>query len=118
MNAGQSLVTYAQPPELVQPGDRALDNPASLSQAAAVLSASFGKFSANTLRVQPVAVRLRVVAPITLNALGLVLRPSSSTGHRRNRLHQSFQLCDVVAIGFGEDHAQRNTLRLDERRIP
>ena len=41
---------------------RALDDPASLSQSTAVFGASLGQFGADTLRVQPVTVWLRVVA--------------------------------------------------------
>lgn len=117
MNAGQSLVTHSQAAELMQPSDRALDNPASLTQTAAMRGTTLGQLGTDAVGMQPITVGLGVVAAITLNALGLVLRPARLTGERWNRLHQGFQLSDVVPVGLSEDDAQRNALRLDQEVV-
>jgi hypothetical protein len=62
---------------------------------------AFGQFGADAVGMQPVPVCLRVVAAITLNAFGLVFWSASLSGNRWNCFHQSLQLGDIVAIGFG-----------------
>ena len=48
-----------------------------------------------------------------LARIGVVQRPTRFTRQMRDRLDQRQQLRDVVAVGLGQDGAQRNALRVD-----
>jgi hypothetical protein len=114
MNTRKTLVTYAQAPKLTQPGDGPLNNPTCLAQPAAVFSATLGQLGSDAPRMQIHAMRLRVVSPITLHAQRSLPWSAAFACQRRDRFDQRQQLSDIMAIGFGEKHAQRNTLRLNE----
>jgi len=113
VNRRSSFVANAQSAELMKPGDAALDDPARLAQAAAMGRAAFGEFGADATLLQGISMRLRVVTAITLHAFRLVQRSAGFPRQMRDRLDQRQQLRDVVAVGLGQDGAQRNALRVD-----
>ena len=113
MNRRSSFVANAQSAKLMKPGDAALDHPARLTQATTMGRAAFGEFGADATRLQGISMRLRIVTAITLHAFGLVHRPAGFPRQMRDRLDQGQQLRDVVAVGLGQDDAQRNALRVD-----
>lgn len=113
MNRRSSFVANAQAAELMKPGDGALDHPARLAQASAMRRAACGQFGVDATRLQSISMRLRVVTVITLHAFRLVQWPAGFLRQMRDRLDQRQQLRDVVAVGLGQDGAQRNALRVD-----
>ena len=117
MDLRQAFVTYTQAAELMQPGNTALDHPARRPQPAAVFGSALGQCSADSARMQDVAMGLRIVAAIALHAPGLASRAPGLAGDGRDRFDQRQQLRDVVAVGLGEDHAQREALRFDQEVV-
>ena len=112
-----ALVTHAQTSELMQPGDGALDHPASFSQPTAMFGVATGKQSVNAAISQSIPMRLGIVAAIALYEVGFATRTSALAGDGRNSIHQRQQLRDVVAVSFGENDTQRNALRIAEEVV-
>ena len=97
MHRRQLLASDSQTAELVQPCDRALLHPADLAQIAPMRRAKFGNLMRNAPPLQGLPMRLAVVPPISLHALGLMQRPpalapGSSPFQQWHKLH------DIVAI--------------------
>ena len=58
-----------------------------------------------------------VVAAVSLNEVGFAPRTSRLAADGRDGLEQWQQLGDVVAVGLGEQDAQRNALRVGEKVV-
>lgn len=108
MNIWSTLITNSQPAELVKPSESAFDNPAVNTQTAAVLRATLGQHRSNPKLAQRLTVGLRVVSTITLNTVRTLTRPTTLTGNRRNSFNQWQKLCNIMTIGTGDFHRQRD----------
>ena len=80
VNRGSSFVTDAQPSELMQPSDAALDHPARLAQAAAVSATALGQFSPYGALMQRIAMGLSLIAVKEPGMIG-VMEPVSGAGN-------------------------------------
>lgn len=80
---GASFVAGAEPLELVQPGEGALDDPADLAQSGAVGDASSGDQGFDAAFPQQAAVLVEVVAPVGVQAPGLAAWTSPPARERR-----------------------------------
>jgi len=117
VNVSQSLETYAQTPEVVQPADRALDYPAGHTESAAVRLATTCDLSRDALCVQHTTVLVVVVAAITLNERWLGKWTAALAANRRDRLDERDQLRNVVAVGTGQNHRERDALRFGDEVV-
>ena len=117
MDVRQSLVAYAQAPELMQPSDGALDHPTGLAQATAMLGVAAGDLGLDAALSEELTQTIGIVAAISLDEFGLALRRSALTRDRRNGVEQGQQLSDVVAVCFGENYRKRDTLRIREEVV-
>jgi hypothetical protein len=108
MNIWSTLITNSQPAELVKPSESAFDNPAVNTQTAAVLRATLGQHRSNAKLAQRLTVGLRVVSTITLNTVRTLTRPTTLTSNRRNSFNQWQKLCNIMTIGTGDFHRQRD----------
>ncbi len=111
MNLGQALIADLQTPKLMQPSQRAFDNPAGLAQTAAMRDPLAGDQVANAACRKGVAVRSRIVGPIALHAVRSTPRASWLAAHRRDAFDQWQQLRHIVMIGSRQDDVQRNATR-------
>ena len=84
MEIGSSFVAGAEPFELVQPGEGALDHPAHLAQSGAVGDAASGNHGFDAALPQQAAVLVEVVAPVGVQAPGLAAGTSPQTPDRRD----------------------------------
>jgi hypothetical protein len=84
MDVGSSFVAGAEPFELVQPGEGALDHPAHLAQSGAVGDAASGNHGFDAALPQQAAVLVEVVAPVGVQAPGLAAGTSPQTPDRRD----------------------------------
>lgn len=98
MNISPTLVAHAQPTILIQPGHRALDDPAELTQAAPVCIPSAGQSRLDAHRAQRVAMRLRVVGAIPIDDIGTTPGAAELPPQWRNLGHESVKLCHIVTI--------------------
>lgn len=83
MEIGASFVTGAEPLELVQPGESALDHPARLTQSGAVGdAASSGDQGFDAALAQQAAVLVEVIAPVGVQTPGFAAGASTKSRNR------------------------------------
>ncbi|MDQ0688881.1 hypothetical protein QFZ56_007844 [Streptomyces achromogenes] len=97
-----SFVADAEPLELVQPGEGALDDPAHLSQSRAVGDPASGDHRLDAALPQQTAVLVEVVAPIGIQTLGLAAWASSQAPNSWDSVQQRQQLGEVMSVPAGE----------------
>jgi hypothetical protein len=102
-----ALVADAQPPVLVQPGDRALDDPALRPEPGAMLALRPGDLRLDVAPPQLAPTFARVVGAVAVQPLRPAPRSAAATAHGRDRIDERDQLGDVVAVTAGERASQR-----------
>ena len=108
MDLGESLIADSQTMEIMEPSMRTFDYPSILSESAAVLSAALGEYRFNTPFAQSASVCFGVVSAVSIDDLGLLQRAAANATDDWNRVDQRQQLCDVMAIGTGQDNRERH----------
>ena len=112
MNAGLTFVTHVETAKSVQPGQRALHDPARASQAAAVWRPALGELGIDAAPMQLVAMRLRIVSSVTLDEAGFAPGAPGTAAQRWNGVDQRQQLGNVVSVGAREQCGQRDPARI------
>jgi hypothetical protein len=74
--------------EVVQPGERALDDPAGTAETRAVLGLATGDLRADAAAAKLAAVLVVVVAAVSGHSLRSPPRPASLAAHRRHSLDE------------------------------
>ena len=114
MNTRPTFIAHVESTKSVQPRQRALDDPARATQAAAVRRPALGELGGDPASMERIAMRLRIVSSVTLDEAGFAQRPTGTAAYRRNGVDQRQQLGDVVAVGAGEQGRQRDPACLGE----
>ena len=96
-----TFVTDPQPSELVQPTDRAFDDPTDLAQMAAVVAVSACDACGGADVLERFAVEVAVVGAVGVEFIEAVARGAGFALDRRDVVDQVQQLCDVVVVGGG-----------------
>ncbi len=117
MEIGASLIAGAEPFELVQPGEGALDDPAHLAQSGTVGDAASGDQRLDAAFPQQAAVFVEVVAPVRIQPAGLAAGTSPSSPNRRDRVEQRQELGDVVPVTAGEGDGERGSVPVDDQVV-
>jgi hypothetical protein len=117
MNVISAFVANSEASELVQPSDCSFHDPAMLTQSTSMFGVPASQARSNAAATQRVAMRLRVVTAVALNALRSVAWSASLAGNRRNGFHQRQQLRHIVEIGAGERGCQRNARRIRDDMV-
>jgi len=107
-----TFATDSEAAELMQPTDRAFHNPAVNTQATAVRGIAFSQHGFDVALAELPSVRLRVVSPVALDALGAAARSSPFATHRRNGVNHRQQLRNVVPIGGRQRGREGNAGRI------
>jgi hypothetical protein len=102
-----TLPTDAEPAELVQPGEAALDHPTLSSQAGAVRFPAASDQRVDAPGSQLVPVLVVIVGAVGEQQIGTPARATDPAGDRRDAIDQGKELGDVVAIAGGEGDRQR-----------
>lgn len=108
MDVGPALVTDTQPTVLVQPGDRAFDDPALGSEPGAMAAPLPRDLCLDAAAAQFAAALARVVGAVAVESLRSAPWPAAASTHRRDRVHKRDQLRDVVAVAAGERGDERS----------
>lgn len=108
MNEVESLIANFESPELMQPCDRTLDDPARFSKPAAMRGTPRGKNGGNAQGAQAAAVGSGVVGAVALNAAGTLPRASAFARHRRDCNDQWNELGYIMGIGRRERRRERD----------
>ena len=102
-----AFVADAEAPVLVQPGDRALDDPALLAEPGAVPGLRPGDLRLNVAAAQLDAALARVVGAVAVEPFRAAAGTAAAAAHRRDRIHERDHLGDVVAVAAGQFDRQR-----------
>jgi len=112
---GASLVAGAEPFELVQPGEGALDHPAHLAQSGTVGDATSGDQGLDAALVQQAAVLVEVVAPVGIQTPGPAAGTSPQSLDWRDRVEQGQELGDVMPVAASESDGQRGAVLVNDQ---
>src|SRR6267378_1319762 len=110
MNWGGAVRSQAEATKAMQPGQRALCDPAIDAQAAAMLRAAPGKAGNNATLTQVPAERIRIVGAVRVQLLWPSPGTSDLTRHCWHLLHHGQCLLDVGDVGAGDGHRQGHAL--------
>ena len=83
MNVGATFVANGEATKAMQPRERAFDDPAQDTQTAAIRRAALGKHGNDALCMQPVAMRLGVLAAIALEHIVTTSPAAAAPADRR-----------------------------------
>src|SRR5690606_37958102 len=111
------LVTYPQSPELMQPGEGALDYPTRQPQMVAMFRCAFADLGTGATLPRNVAIALAVVGAIGLHMLWLRQGTARSFGDRGHALQQWHLLRRIVRVGSSQDDIERETVAIDEEVV-
>ena len=114
MNIVTAFITNSQSTKLVQPRKCSLDHPAENPQPAAVFRSAFGQKGIYTQLTQCISMGLTVIGSIALNTIRSLTRTAHLTCDRRNRLNQRQKLSDIMAVGSGNFHCERDTIGIGD----
>jgi hypothetical protein len=114
---GAALPAQAQAPELVQPREGALDDPAQLAQARAVLAGAPGDDGLDAASPERAAVLVVVIAAVGDQAVGAQTRPARLAADRSRPVDERQQLGDVVAVPAGQRDGQRDPRTVAEQMV-
>ena len=114
MDTRATFIPHVEATELMEPGQRALDDPARPAEATAMLGPAFRQLRFNAAAVEGVAMRLRIIAAVALHQVRLAPRPARSTAQWRNAVDEGQQLGDVVTVGGGQPRRKRNPVAVSE----
>ena len=98
MDVGAPFVADAQASVLVEPGDRALDDPALLAEAGSVRLFGSRDGCADAAGAQLLAVAAGVVGTVAEQAAWPAAGTAALAAHRRDRVDERQQLEDVVVV--------------------
>ncbi|AJX36184.1 Uncharacterised protein [Burkholderia oklahomensis] len=87
MHVGATFETNTETSEIVRPDLRTLDNPASLSEAAAAPLVALGDAGGGHARAQDASLRVVVIATVRMNVLGTTRQPAARSP-RSARTHR------------------------------
>lgn len=117
MKVIEPFVADFEATKLMQPSDRALHHPTGFAQAAAVLGIAFGDDLFDGEGAQQPAMRLGVIATVTLERFRALSGAARFAPNRRNGLNQRQQLRHIVGVGPGDYGRERDALRVGKKVV-
>jgi hypothetical protein len=108
VDLGSAVVADEQSLEVVQPGEGALDDPASTPEPGAVLGLPAGDLGRDPEPAQEAPILVVVVAAVGGETLRASAWPANAAPHGRHPLQEREQLGDVVAVATRERPGERD----------
>ena len=112
MDVIASFVPHAEAPELMQPRQRPLHDPAEDAQPAAMRGAPPRQDGRDAQSPQPIPMGLGVIAPIALHPVRSLTGATAPPLNRRDGLDQGHELRDVVRVRAGQATGQGEALAI------
>ncbi len=101
----------------MEPGEGALDDPAHLAEAGAVLCLAARDHGLDAAIANESAVLVVVVAAVSDYAVGPPPGPADGAAHRRHLVEQRDQLGDVVAVAARDREGERDPAGVDQEMV-
>jgi hypothetical protein len=114
VDIGAAFVADGQAAKTVEPGDRALNDPAAHAEPTAVRRPALGQHRYDAPSPEAMAVRLGIVAPVTLQRPGSTSGSASTSADSRERLHHRVEVRDVVHVGGRDLRDERDAARVGD----
>jgi len=108
MNVRPLFVAHAQSPELIEPRERPLHDPAPSAQATPMFRFASRKRRDDASVTQTLPDRLGIITTVAQHAVRSMARASVLSLQGRDRINQRERLLRVVAVGSGELDGQRD----------
>ena len=108
MDLGRAFIAHAEPPELMQPGDGPLNDPARGTEPAAVRRSPLGEQGPNPALPQPHPMRFGVIRPVALDHRGARPGTAPAALHGRNPVHQGQELGDIMSVCTRQRRVERD----------
>jgi hypothetical protein len=108
------FIPHVEAAKLMEPGQRALDDPAGPAEATAMLGPALRQLRLDAPAVEGVAVRLRIIAAVALHEIRLPPGAAGPAAHWRYCVHQRQELRDVMPVGGRQLRRKRNPLAVSE----
>jgi hypothetical protein len=108
VDVSPALIAEPKPPVLMEPGERALNDPALATEARAVRASLSGDDGFDVMRAKPRFCGPGLIAAVAEQRGGSPFGTTTLSANRRDRLDQREQLGDVVAVGGSQQACQRN----------
>ena len=99
MDTRATFIPQGEATKLMEPRQRALDNPARAAEATAMRGPAFRQLRLDTAAMEGVAMRLRIIAAVALHEIRLPPRAAGAAAQGRHRVHQGQELGDVIPVG-------------------
>lgn len=117
MELGPSLKANEQSPELVQPGEGALDHPAVTTQTGSMIGLATGDLWSDAAPPELAAMALGVIATIGEELRGPLSGPTHLPCHSRDRIEQGKKLGDVTAVSTCDRDREREPCLIDDQVV-
>ena len=117
MDLVAAVVADEQSFVVVEPGEGALDDPADLAEAGAVLGLAAGDHRGDAPLADETAVLVVVVAAVSDDLVGSASRSADGAAYRRHGVEQRDQLRDVVAVTAGDRVRERDPCGVDQEVV-
>lgn len=112
-----AFVAGAKASELMQPRERAFDDPTKEAQTAAVSRMAFAEHRFDASFAEFLPMRLGVITPVALNFLGAATRPAPFPTDRRDRVDQRQQLGEIVSMRAAQQAGQRDAAGIGDQMV-
>lgn len=112
MNTRSTFIPHVEASKPMEPGERALDDPARPAESAAVAAIAAGQHGRDAAQPQCGAMPLRVVSAVALHPARAPTRRSGAAPDRRHRIDQVQELANIVAISGRQPRDERNPVRV------
>ena len=112
MDAVVAFIANGEATKTVEPGERALDDPAEHAKAAAVGRAATAEDRNNAVGGEAITMWLRIVATVALQDVGPSARPPAASANAGQVRDQSVEVGDVVDIRGRDMRHQRHPARI------
>jgi hypothetical protein len=113
MNIGPPFIAHAQPPEVIEPGQGALDHPTVATEALTAVDPLAGDTHADVAVPQRLATARDVVGLVGVGFVGALAAAAVGLLDGRDGIEQLLKDHRVVAIGAGQELGQREAGPLD-----
>src|SRR5262249_26181760 len=117
MNIGAAFVPDGETTKAVEPGQRALDDPAIDAEATAVGRPATCEQRSNPWGAQATTMRFGVVASVALERVGLTAWAAGPTPNGWQRGDHQVQMGDVIDVGGGHLRDERDAARVGDEMV-
>ena len=117
VNIVTSFIADAKTAILVQPRKTTLNNPPINPQTTAVIGTPLSQNWLDAPLAEFLAVWFAIISPITQHRSRTPKRPADLARNSRNLIDQRQQLCDIVTVGAGQSHRQRDPIGVGHHMV-